>query len=328
MVSPAKGIKLRAGVVKFPVFFPSVSSVKAPLSPLDHVRFLNAFSATNRQYLVSAYDLVRTSDSESRDLHSELARAKSIGVVVLLDSGNYESYWRSPSKVWTQEEYHEVLREFSFDIAFGFDEQNPPEDVDEHLAILQARYLSDRTAAAGATLVPIVHGSGTALPEICARFAASNDFEMLAVPERRLGEGILERAALVARIKRSLSDSGKGVALHILGTGNPLSLAIYALAGADSFDGLEWCQITVDHQTGFLHHFSLADLFHHQTPWGAEAIPYRMRTYAHNLTFYNQWMTELRNAMSDNTGVAFCRRRFPSALFATCSSALGWAGVT
>jgi len=40
----------------------------------------------------------------------------------------------------------------------------------------------------------------------------------------------------VAAIRSALDLSNRSVALHLLGTGNPLSIALFTWAGADSFD--------------------------------------------------------------------------------------------
>ncbi|WP_182212931.1 hypothetical protein [Stenotrophomonas acidaminiphila] len=69
-------------------------------------------------------------------------------------------------------------------------------------------------------------------------------------------------------LRKALDDNGRYVGLHLLGTGNPISIALYAWAGADSFDGLEWCQTVVDHDTGLLFHLSQSDFFRRQTAWG------------------------------------------------------------
>ena len=90
---------------------------------------------------------------------------------------------------------------------------------------------------------------------------------LLAVPERALGDGIIARTLSVRRLRQALDKLGFYCPLHLLGTGNPLSIAVYAMAGADSFDGLEWCQTVVDHQTGKLFHFQQWDLFKDQTDW-------------------------------------------------------------
>ncbi len=97
--------------------------------------------------------------------------------------------------------------------------------------------------------------------------------------------------------------------LHLLGTGNPLSIIAYALAGADSFDGLEWCQTVADHDTGRLLHFQQWDLLRHQTEWGRNnALPYIQSVLMHNLCFYGRLMADLHEAIRDGGGSTFLRR--------------------
>ena len=97
--------------------------------------------------------------------------------------------------------------------------------------------------------------------------------------------------------------------LHLLGTGNPLSIIAYAMAGADSFDGLEWCQTVVDHETGKLFHFQQWDLFCHQTEWGQNnALPYIQSVLMHNLDFYARFMADLHDAVRDDGAIEFLRQ--------------------
>jgi len=80
------------------------------------------------------------------------------------------------------------------------------------------------------------------------------------------------------------------------------------MAGADSFDGLEWCQTVVDHETGKLFHFQQWDLFRDQTDWGRNgALPYIQSVLMHNLDFYRQFMEDLRNAMRNSASEEFLR---------------------
>jgi len=89
--------------------------------------------------------------------------------------------------------------------------------------------------------------------------------------------------------------------LHILGTGNPISMMIYAFAGADSFDGLDWCQTVVDFEKGTLHHPLHLDLYKHQSNWGDNSdISFFARCYLHNLEFYKKWMLSLHNSLINN----------------------------
>ena len=144
------------------------------------------------------------------------------------------------------------------------------------------------------------------------------------MPERVLGSGILERTKAVRSIREALDRIDRYVVLHLLGTGNPISLALYANAGADSFDGLEWCQTVVDHESALLHHFSQGDFFRLQTRWGSIDIAYLPRTLAHNLEFYWDWMARLGDALSEDAGSEFCRHNFPERIYVQCAAAFGW----
>jgi queuine/archaeosine tRNA-ribosyltransferase len=326
MMTPHRPKKLRINAVELdiPVFFPSVSSVKTTLPLLDYVQLLNALSAINGQFLVSAFDLYRLDGSQRKAFQQELASARDAGTVVLMDSGNYESYWKDAQSTWLHCDFHHVLQEFSSPLAFGFDEQLPPSDPYAHLLLLDERHKKDQEAAGFTTIIPIIHGKPEDLPYLCAEFLRLFDVPMLGVPERRLGDGIFERVRTISAIRQALDAKEGYVGLHLLGTGNPISIAIYSIAGADSFDGLEWCQTVVDHETGLLFHLSQADFFMAQTNWGDEGWPFQPRVLAHNLEFYSYWMARLQGAIHNGKRIEFCRLNFPRRVFVQCSAALGW----
>ena len=90
--------------------------------------------------------------------------------------------------------------------------------------------------------------------------------------------------------------------------GTRLSIVTYALAGADSFDGLEWCQTTVDHETGKLLHFQQWDLIRHQTKWGEPSpLPYIQSVLMHNLYFYREFMVRLCEVLHSADARSFLR---------------------
>lgn len=324
-VMRARTLKIGKAELGLPIFFPSVSSVKTALAPLEYVRVINALlRATNGQFLVSAFDLCGTNEAERTAFQGELTHAREAGTVVLMDSGNYESYWKNARLEWTHADFHKVLRDFHCDLAFGFDEQEPPGDHDQHIRLILDRLGQDQAAAGPTTIIPIIHGGPGDLPALCAEVAQATRVKMLAVPERRLGSGIYERAKAIADIRRALNDTERYVHLHLLGTGNPISIALYSINGADSFDGLEWCQTVVDHESALLFHFSQADFFRAQTNWGEQDLGFQTRVLAHNLEFYTDWMRRLREAIHDGQGIDFCRLNFPHRIFLQCTAALGW----
>lgn len=309
------------GSLPLPVYFPSISSVKTILRPQEYLSVLLALVELNRQFLVSAFDLAGLENSKASG--EKLAKARQAGAVILMDSGNYESFWKGAQADWKQEDFHRMLREFPCDLAFGFDEQNPPNDNRENVDLIVTRWRSDQEAA-GCQIIPIIHGDADNLPALCATVARETGVKILAVAERKLGDGILERARAVRFIRAELDKLGHYVVLHLLGTGNPISLAIYAAMGADSFDGLEWCQTVVDHDTALLYHFSQADFFTGQTAWGNADLSFQARTLAYNLEFFVGWMQRLRDAMDQGAIFDFCRLNLPARAFQHCASAVGW----
>lgn len=324
MNNPILQIKLGDREVQAPTFFPSVSSIKCNLQPHEYVSILRSLSTLNAQFLVSAFDLVGANDPSNRILQEQIDLARRAGVTVLMDSGNYESYWKNAKLIWTREHFHRALENFPADLAFSFDEQLPSLDHLAHVKTAIKHYLRDQEAAGGTIVIPILHEAPSNLPTVCDLFAKETNVSMLAVAERRLGESIFERIETIKKIRARLNSSGRPVGLHLLGTGNPISIALYSEAGANSFDGLEWCQTAVDHKSGLLFHFAQAGLFLDQTSWGSGDQPYVLKVLAHNLTFYSEWMNDLRESLAQGNSAAFFARRLPREIFEKFEPIFGW----
>lgn len=315
-------LDLGGKALPLPVYFPSISSVKTALQPQDYLQVLTSLVGLNGQYLVSAFDLSALAQPAAAAIL--LQTSSDNGAVILMDSGNYESFWKDAQRQWRQPAFHQMLVTFPCDLAFGFDEQQPPADAAEHVALLVARWKKDQAAADACRVVPIIHADANNLPGLCRALAAETGVSMLAVAERRLGDGVFDRGRAVLAIRNELDKLDRYVILHLLGTGNPISIAVYSAMGADSFDGLEWCQTVVDHDTALLYHLSQADFFAAQTSWSEAGLSFQARTLAHNLEFYASWMHRLRTAISSGTVVDFCRLNFPAHVFRQCAAAFDW----
>lgn len=293
-------------VIPLPCFFPSVSSVKTNLMPVDYVELLAA--AAHPLFLASAYDVANCSPEQRPRMNAALSRSKRRGTAILMDSGNYEGFWKGES-AWTPDRFHEVARVSEHHLCFCHDNHEPPDTAEAIAEDVVSSVLRDQEHALG-TVAPIIHGPTELLPSATQLVAERLFPVLLAVPERALGDGIIARIQSVRRLREALNELG-GVyrPLHLLGTGNPLSIVVYSMAGADSFDGLEWCQTVVDHETGKLFHFQQWDLFRDQTGWGNNgALPYIQSALMHNLEFYRAFMAELREALINGTAETFLRR--------------------
>lgn len=303
-----------------PCFFPSISSVKTNLSPLEYLRVLVAVN--HPQFLISAYDLFNCPPDQRPLMETLVEEAVTRKKAVFLDSGNYESYWKK-DKDWNVESFRSVLKRARHQLAFCFNHQNPPDSPERIIDTVEEAVLRDQNHSLGVTVVPIVHAPTAMLPEVALGVAERLHPILVAIPERRLGDGIIDRAAVLLKIRKALNQTGRYYALHLLGTGSPLSILIYTLCGADSFDGLEWCQTTVDHRTALLYHFQQREFFGKQTVFCTMSeIPYTQATLAHNLLFYRLWMEQIHTELSSGNISGFLQQYLPDAFLQTLSERL------
>jgi len=159
--------------------------------------------------------------------------------------------------------------------------------------------------------------SANAFPAICMQVARALGSPLVAVPERELGEGILECALTIGKIRKALNQLGKYIPLHVLGTGNPLSILVYTWAGADSFDGLDWCQTVANHVDGRLYHSLQLDFFVGQSEFAQDVeMSYITRLLAHNLEFYRKWMAEIQEGLKTDDLEAMLSKYLPAAFVA------------
>ncbi len=308
MQSRQFALSIAQTVIPLPCFFPSVSSVKTNLMAVDYLELLAA--AGHPHFLASAYDIAHCPPEHRPRMNAALSQSKGRGTGILMDSGNYEGFWKG-DLTWSHETFHEIVRTSDHHLCFCYDNQEPPDTAAAIADDVITSVLRDQQHALG-TVAPIIHGPTELLPA-AVRMVAERLFPvLLAVPERALGDGIVARTHAVRRLRDALDETGLWCPLHLLGTGNPLSIAIYAMAGADSFDGLEWCQTAVDHETAKLFHFQQWDLFRHQTDWGTNGVlPYIQSALMHNLEFYKNFMTELREALQNDSGESLLRHYAP-----------------
>ena len=65
-------------------------------------------------------------------------------------------------------------------------------------------------------------------------------FQLLGVTEKELGSSVFERMVRIARLRQVLDAAGLSIPIHVFGALDPLSVALYFVAGAEVFDGLTW----------------------------------------------------------------------------------------
>ncbi len=176
-------------------------------------------------------------------------------------------------------------------------------------------------------IMPVIHliadnGTGTevfAPPQGEEVIALLNDRyvpEFIAIPEREMGIGIIERAINARKFVRALGKSP--CKLHALGCGNPLSVALLGVAGISMMDGLEWCRTVVAADNTHLHHFQQLELFE----GGIDSIDpnaawfygqmknYTLRTAIHNLVLFRLFIENLRKSIRNGSVEEFLVTRY------------------
>lgn len=338
-------IVLEGRTLQCPAFVFSVSSFETQISPAKTLELLNLF--TFPAILVSAYDVLGTRDpspdvTPGADVLRDLEQKDT---VIFLDSGNYEAY-RFGDMFWQRSPWvlHEATSRLRCDVIFCHDRIIEMERIsDRKPAQIAQQILVDLDRDAKTTnrqaICPIIHaprlGDGTfnskLLPELCALIAKKRTFPLVAVAERELGDGILERARRVRSIRRALDRVRPKQPLHILGTGNPLSMLILTLAGGNVFDGLEWCRTVIDAETMRLHHFHHFDLFLDQRSrirdeilrgylaTQDELLTAKAKAVLHNLYFFGQFADELRQAQQQDNFEGIFERYLPGQYGRNCS---------
>ncbi len=247
---------VRGKALKLPIYFPSISSIKTNLGPFDYFNILKALQQPH--FLVSAYDI---SKSFQRDKFIDKLRLnqKEDGPIILMDSGNYESYWIR-DKSWSIGGFNQILKQEVCDLAFCYDNQFPLENSIENVSWIAKSTKESQLVARTTSIIPIVHCKKENLNEAVLELYNQTNCIMVSIPERILGDGLLERVYTINCLRRELNKLENYVFVHLLGTGNPFSLLLFSLAGADSFDGLEWCQTVANSKTALLYHFQQREI--------------------------------------------------------------------
>jgi len=308
---------LPIGGLALPCFFPSVSgAAKSSLFPIDHLRVL--VNMKHPCFLASVYDFARADRDDRLEMGSLIEQAANNGQIILLDSGTYERRWLRDNN-WSRRSYHSALSSIRCHFGFFFDNvrvksRSTPQETAIAVAtqVRSDRHISDLEA-----LFPIVHAKDPSeLPELCKLVSSDLDTDVIAVTERELGDGLLAGAKTMMAIRHALDETNRYRIIHVLGAGNPMSMLVYASCGADSFDGLDWCQTVVDYEGKRLYHNLQLDFFKDQSKFAqATDLSYPTRMLAHNLQFYKGWAEELQIHKENGTMSTLLKKVLPGKFF-------------
>lgn len=86
-------------------------------------------------------------------------------------------------------------------------------------------------------------------------------FHIIGFTEKELGNSILARMEMIARIRSALDDAKVSAPIHVFGSLDPISSCLYFLAGAEVFDGLTWLRYSyLGGMTVYVQNFGAVEL--------------------------------------------------------------------
>ena len=308
-LSRKKTLPIGGKSVKLPIYFPSISTVKTgKTTPIAYFRVLQALFPN---FLVSAYDIYNSKDKDAFIKELKLNKEQNKAIIIL-DSGNYERFWLKDAR-WNQRKFNSIIKQNICDLAFCYDKLNPT-IIQNDIAWLKKSITASQTLTSSSSIVPIVHSKKhDSFPDIILELHKQLNFAIIAVPERELGDGIIQRTETITKLRKALNKLDTYIYIHVLGTGNPRTLLLFSLAGADTFDGLEWCQTVVDSKTALLYHFQQRELIIDDCLFCHDSeFDYNLKTFAHNLNFYNTWMKKIQDAIESNKETELLQEYFDS----------------
>lgn len=314
--------------LQVPAMVPSVSSFETNLRPIDAVELHRVLREPIS--LVSAYDVKQMGDA----LNIACEKFRETGIL-LLDSGGYEHshvarYCGENAPSWSIDDFKVICELNNYDLAFSFDyfigQAVPEETFSDFVSRFVDGVFGGHNFIPSKKLIPVLHLQPAdrqrkpltehEILQFVTSILPHCKSPFIAIPERDLGEGIVERVILAQKICDRIKNAGVG--LHILGCGNLLSFALMSMAGVKMADGLEWYRTLVA-DNFHLHHFQQEPLFSTagesvENPQAdlflQEDIPYHLRVAILNLRSLQGFSQELTERLANRSVPEFVEKCF------------------
>jgi len=287
-----------------PAYFPAVSSYGVKYSFQTLVRLLIAYSYP--RILISAYDFYLADNTVKKALSEETRAYLEKGCFLFADSGIYESFWKADSS-WSYELYKAAVGQMNFDFYSSFDVLPTTKEVGRFAKETVGNILASRKLSSKPGFMPILHGiRPDMLVSLVSSFVREHPSlcSFIAIPERDCGDGLVEKARTIIKIRKILdgdNNSSHRRILHVLGCGNPISLLLYSYCGASTFDSLDWVKQAIDPQRLTIIDFSHLELTGCQCSVCTRTKrDYTEKVLLHNLLFYQNHMLQIQTLIRNN----------------------------
>ena len=286
-----------------PFYFPSITSVETRNDIVELIKYI--VNVGYSALLVSCYDLSQLAKKQIF-VSPELDRYNKNGGILLLDSGEFENYHFQGD--WSFENYSTIIKQTFSDFFTSFD-KNPESGTDQkEIDVFLDKFIpKSQKISKDKNFIAICHGidEKSVCHSIKKILECNNEIQIIAVPERECGKTIKEQCEMITKIRQTINDYNKKILIHILGCGNPISIAVFSYAGADTFDAVDWCRWAINPSTLEYSNISHVKLFDCVCDaCQATDIDEQTRPFQHNLRFYDYYLTRLRTAIKEKKSLS------------------------
>jgi len=297
--------------IKTPFFFPSISSIRTNFKVTDYFDLIKRTGYPG--FLISAYDVYQVEETDK--LSKEISNLSETSKFVLVDSGHYETFWNNDKK-WSFKKYDSILKNIKLDMCFSHDVfWEKDKKLKEHVSETVTNTAMTAGSLIQGEVIPIIHGTPDTFSSIIKGVIKGIEPQIIGITERELGASLLERASTLKKIRDEVDTIRENIVIHLLGTGNPASILIYTLCGANTFDALEWCKNVVNPNNGHLYHFTQKDLIECECKaCKLVNVPYHISTMTHNLLFYETFVEEIRDSIGTKKESNLLKKYLPDHL--------------
>ena len=254
--------------------------------------------------LLSAYDLKYYLPPPNK-----LRQERFLPKLVFLDSGGYETIddydfseaYKHPVivKPWSPDHHKKILDawpKYFPAVIISYDNGNQNRRTIQkqikNATKLFARYPDQLN---NFLIKPNKKGKKLDVKEIIEHISLLNKFHIIGLAEKELGQSLSERMENIKLIRVSLDKAGNKAPIHIFGNLDPLTSAMYFIAGAEIFDGLSWMRFGFfEGKALYLQNIdALRNRFHEKDYLNQRAILYE------NVIYMRSLQAEMRAFLSD-----------------------------
>jgi len=133
----------------------------------------------------------------------------------------------------------------------------------------------------------------------------------VAITERDIGKNIADNYKTIKQIRENINKYNPNGLIHVLGCGDPISIAVMSYAGADSFDSVDWNRWLIDPNSLEYENITHIDIVDCSCKaCTATNMDDKVRAWKHNLLFYRKFIEDLTYAIGSGTElITFLREK-------------------